>query len=140
VEEILAVVIIVLPGILAIHDYGHNMRTFSALQTLVDRVQRIDHILRGSLTSHTGIVETNLVRNNPVAEKDPNLFAGFTLYIVWTVECVGVFYHTVAIPGKAISIKSQACHKNRFAGLHPLVAGFTDERHNIFCHRPLTRP
>ena len=139
-EEILAVIVVIFPGVLAIHDDGHNMRTFRALQAFVDCVQRVDHILRGCFASHARIIEADLVRNHPVAEEDANFFAGFSLNVVGAVESVGVFDYAVIIARETISSKPQARHEHRFAGLHPLVACLADQRNDFLRHGALARP
>jgi len=139
-EKFLAVIVIVFPGILAIHDNRHDVRTFNTFQAFVNGLQGIDHILRGCLAGHAGIGETNFVRNDPVAEEYRNLITSFALHIIRTIEGVGVIHHTVRIPGKAVARQPQACHKHRLAGLHPLVSSLTDQRHDFLRHGTFSGP
>ncbi len=123
-EEFLAIVIIVFPGILTVDHDGDNVGTFNSFQAGADVFKAVDHILCGVFTAHARIGETDFVRNDPVTEEDSHFFASFALNIIGTVERVWVGDGIGTIAGKAVALHAKRSDQNRFAGLHPLVTGF----------------
>ena len=73
-EEFLAVIVIVFPGILAVNNNRNDMWTFLIFQAGANSFEISDHILGSRLTAHAGIGKTDLVRNVPVSEKDRHFF------------------------------------------------------------------
>ena len=139
-EEFLTVVIIVFPCVFAVHDDSHDVRTFAAFQAFVNRFQRRDHILRGCLTRHARVIEPDLVRDYPVAEKNRYFLAALALHVIGTVESVRILHYAAAFTGKAVPAQPEACHEHRLAGLHPLVASLADQRHDLLRNGTFSGP
>ena len=139
-EEFLAVVVVIFPGVFAIQDDADNMRAFGALvfQLSTNIFKTLDKICGGGFTGNTGISKAYFIRNDAITEKDCQLIAVCIRHIVRAIEIISLLDGFSSIPRKTIQV--EAFRKNRFTGSHPGVAAFDHKRHNGLRHGTFARP
>jgi len=140
VQELFAVVVIVLPGVLPVQDYAGQVRprgTF-LLQPGVDVVEPLDEVARRFLTRHAGVGEADLVRDHQVAEDDGHRTLVVVAHIVGAVEQVGLLDRLLAVAGE--TVQPQRAGQHLLAGGHPHQPCVGHHLDDVLRHRPFGRP
>ena len=145
VEELLAVVVVVLPGILAVEDDADEVRPLARSETvhrliielLADGQEAIHKIACRFLAGRAAVGEADLVAQHLVAENSVNLVirrAGD----IGTIKRIRVQDGFLRVAGEAGL--AQAPGQYFLVGRHPLDAGVADHVDDLLRDCPLGRP
>ena len=139
-EEFLAVVVIILPGVFAVQDDADNVRAGGVLigKLLADIFQPLHHVRGRGFASHTRVGEADFVGQHAVTEEHRQLVAVRVGDVVGTVKIIRFLHGFLAVAREAVDAKRFGQH--RLARGHPLVTRIDDVRHRGLGNRAFSRP
>jgi len=141
VQEVLAVVVVVLPGVLPVKEDRHQVRPLrpGLAQRGLDVVQARQQVGGGCLTGHAGILEPDLVGEQLVAEEDGHPPAAPAPHLIGTVQRVRLEDGIGAVAGEVLHVR-QAAGQHFLVGGHPADAGVGHHLHDLGRDRAFRRP
>ena len=133
-EEVPAVVLVILPGVLAVEDDGYQMGPVG--HPAPDPVEPVDEVVDRVLVIPLGIHEAHKVRESTVAKHHGNAFVAFSRTVGF-VENFRVLHHPCEVP---FDMDAEGAGQHAFVRRGPGDAGLGKHGHDLLGNTPLRGP